>query len=168
MKISRLFLMGLLLLSLTGCATYYQPSSEHPLEPIREFTSTSSVALINGQPSKEEVKFTSKHFAVLNSWTDVAISITERELKKRGLSVVKETPKSITMSIDSAKTHVGWVMISSQIVMSVKTSDGYSATYIGKDKSAMAGRPLNQMDRAMMRVVVEMLNDPPIVNFLTK
>jgi hypothetical protein len=169
MKIVKLFLIGFSLLCLSGCGgVYYQPSTSQPFEEIREFSSKNSATLINGQPSTEKVFFAGQRYANLNAWTDVAISIAERELTKRGLSVVKDAPKSLTMSIESAKVESGWVMITSQIVMRVKTSDGYSATYTGEDRSGMVGNLFRQMDTALMRVVVNMLNDPQIISFLTK
>jgi hypothetical protein len=169
MKVAMLLLTGLSLLLLNGCAsTYYQPSNALPVDPIHEFSSTSSVSLINGQPSTAEVNFSRRLFANLNAWTDVAISIVERELQKRGLSMKKDAQKSITMAIESAKTEVGWVMITSQITMRVTTSSGYTATYTGVDMSGMIGKPRAQMDTAMARVVGEMLIDPQIVDFLTK
>jgi hypothetical protein len=168
MKLARLCLIVIGLMLLCGCATYYQPATNQPVVLEKDFTGSASVSLINGQPSTEEVKFSSRHFANLKAWTDVAISITERELQKRGVKVTAGAPKTITMAIESAKTDVGWVMISSHIVMRVTTSDGYAAMYTGRDKSAMAGRPREQMDKSMARVVAEMLNDPKIVEFLTK
>jgi len=185
MKIVRMVLMGFSLLYFSGCAFYYQPSVLKPFEKIREFSSDNYVTLINGQPSTERVFFASgryinisKPYANLQTWTDTTISIAERELTKRGLHVLQEAPKSLTMSIESAKTDVGWVVVTSQIAMLVKTSDGYSATYIGKDMSsyylhlmyypAFGNAFLQGVNTALMRVVVAMLNDPQIVAFLSK
>jgi hypothetical protein len=166
--IMRLLLVVFCLLCYCGCASYYQPSGTYPVDPIREFSSKASVTLINGQPSTELVFFAGRRYANLNSWTDVALGIAERELRKRGLNVISDASKSLTMSIESAKTEAGWSMINTEIVMSAKTSDGYSATFTGKDQSVLIGRALSQMDKALMRVVVEMLNDPQIVMFLIK
>jgi hypothetical protein len=164
----RVFLACFCLLCCCGCSMYYQPIDTFPVEPIKEFTSSASVTLINGQPSTEKIVFAGQRYADRNKWTDVAMTIAERELRKRGLNVVKGAPKSLTMSIESVKKDTGFVMIRTEILMRVTTSDGYSAVYSGSDKSAVAGRPLYQMDKNMMRVVVEMLNDPQIVAFLTK
>jgi len=163
-----LLLIGFVLVFLSGCAHYYQPTDSYPVEPIRDFSSTGAVALVNGQPSKERVFFYGKLYGDLNAWTDVAMAMAERELRNRGIGNIKETSKSISMSIDSTKTDVGFVMITSTIVMSVKTSDGYSATYTGRDRSGVFGRPKKQMDKAMMRVVVAMLNDPHVISFLVE
>jgi hypothetical protein len=169
MKISTLFVTGLLLLLLSGCGSiYYQPDATLPVEPAREFSSTSSINLINGQPSTAEINFSRRLTANLNAWTDVAISMADRELQKRGLSVRKDAAKTITMAIESAKTEVGFIMITSTITMRISTSSGYSATYTGVDMSGGIGNPRRQMDTAMMRVVGEMLSDPQVVDFLTK
>lgn len=157
---------------LSGCAhdDFYIPDASRPFEPIAEFSSTHSVTLQNAQLSTEQVNVNDDvHlYANLNAWTGVAIAIASRELKQRGLSIVGRAPKSITMSIESAKMDIGWTTIETQIVMNVTTSDGYSATYVGKNSSGMAAVVHRQIDGAVMRVVHEMLMDPHIVNFLVK
>ncbi|HEV7403485.1 MAG TPA: hypothetical protein VGO11_11180 [Chthoniobacteraceae bacterium] len=168
MKILNLLGPAAALLLLSSCTTYYKPDTSFPFDPIHEFTSKGTIDLINGQPSVEHVTFTNGYYADLNAWTDLAIEIAHRELSKRGMSIRKGAPKSLTLAIDSAKTDVGWVKIESRIVMRVKTSGGYSATFTGTDKAFMMGRPKNEMDAALMRVVVEMLSDPQIVGYLTK
>jgi hypothetical protein len=168
MKIAKLFLIGVSLLCFSGCSFFhYKPSDSHPFEEIQEFSSKNSVTLINGQ-STEKGRFFGLRYANFNAWTDVAISIAERELTKRGLSVVKDAPKTLIMSIESANSGTGPITITSQIVMLVKTSDGYSATYTGEDRSVIIGLPHRQMSTALMRVVANMLNDPQIISFLTK
>jgi len=143
------------------------PSPDRPFEAIPEFKSTHQVTLTNAQPSTEEVA--GGHWLVnRNAWTDVAIAITQRELTARGMTVAAGAPKVLKLSIDSAKTETGWVMISSEIVMNVETGGGYRATYTGKNSAAMAASPERQIDGAMMRVVVEMLKDPAIVKYLTE
>ena len=102
-----------------------------------------------------------------NAWTDVAIIIAERELTKRGMHVVKDAKKMLTMSIVSAHTEVGWANIATRIVMDVKTSDGYSATFTGINSSGFVAMLPRQVDGALMRVVVQMLKDQRIVSFLT-
>jgi hypothetical protein len=76
----------------------------------------------------------SKPYSNLKKWTDVPISIAGSELARRGINVVEDASKTLAMTIESVKTGIGWFVVRSQIVMLVKTSDGYSATYIGKDK----------------------------------
>jgi hypothetical protein len=151
-----------------GCATSYTPNPSVRFEAIREFSSRNSIALLNGQPSTEKHFFTGNQYGNLNEWTNLAIKIASRELSKRGMTVKDNTPKSLTLSIVSAKTNAGWVMINSDIVMTVRASNGCSKTYTGNDFSAMVGNPLTEMDTALMKVVAAMLNDPEIVAFLTK
>ena len=168
MRAVRIALIALCLQSISGCAHYYTPSPSRPFESIHEFSSTNSVTLQNGQSSKEQISFHTRYYANYNAWTDIAISITERELTKRGLQIVKDTPKTLTLSIESAHTEIGWWLITSQIVMHVETSDGYATTFTGKNSSAMVANIERQIDGAIMRVVVEMLKDQRIVSFLTK
>jgi len=169
MKTLNLLFVGMAMALLGGCVTY-TPSISVPLEPIPEFTSQKTVGLINGQPSREKVSIKGTFHADLNEWTGLAIRIANRELTKRGMIVKTDSgaPKNLALAIVSANTEVGWVKIESEVVMQVTTSDGYCATFRGKDESYMAGNIRTEMDTCMMRVVAEMLKDPRIVAFLTK
>ena len=148
-------------------AVSYTPSPDRPFEAIPEFRSSHQVTLTNAQPSTEEVA--GGHWAVnRHAWTDVAITIAQRELTARGMTVAAGAPKVLKLSVESANTASGWVKISSEIVMSVETGGGYKATYTGRNSSAMAANLERQIDGAMMRVVVEMLKDPAIVKYLSE
>jgi len=166
---SRLSILTLTSLALlTGCVTEYRPDTSVPFAAIHEFSSKNSINLINGQPSTERQFFAGKTYANMNEWSNLAIRITSRELSKRGMTVRNNAQKSLTLSIVSAKTTAGIVMINSDISMTVRASNGYSKTYTGNDSSAMVGNPRSEMDTALMQVVAAMLNDPEIVAFLTK
>jgi hypothetical protein len=169
MKIVNLFLIGLVLIGFSGCAArYHQPSAELQIGKTMEFLSTGSITLVNGQPSTEEVLFYKRGYANLNAWTNVACAIIERELSKHNVKVMKDAPKTITLSVESAKTEIGMYVARSRLSMSAKTSDGYSATYVGNDASGGGfSNPPGQMDRALARAIGELLNDPRMIRFLT-
>ena len=57
---------------------------------------------------------------------------------------------------------------SATITMTAATGNGHSATYTGVNSSAMAANTKRQIDGALMRVVVQLLSDPLIVEYLTK
>jgi hypothetical protein len=157
---------------LSGCAHHYTPDASRPFEPITEFSSNNSINLVNGQPSKQDVQIFSnglhQFYGNFNAWTDTAIEITSRELTKRGLTVVAGAPKTLTLSVESANYDQGMVELKTHIDMRVRTSDGYSAVYVGENASFMMAIPSRQIDGAMMRVVHEMFMDPHIVAFLTQ
>ena len=157
---------------LGGCAHHYTPTASRPMEPITEFSSTNTVSLQNGQPSTADVQIFSngmhRFYGNFNAWTNTAMEITARELKQRGFSIATGAPRTLTMSIESANYDQGMVELKTHVDMRVKTSDGYSALYVGENSSYMMAIPSRQIDGAVMRVVHEMLMDPHIVAFLTK
>lgn len=156
-------------LSLLGaCATSYTPSPDRPFEAIaQEFTSSHPIALRNAQPATEEVR-SGPWYINYNAWTGVAIAIASRELSKRGMTAAADAKKTLDLAVQFATTESGFVKITSTVVMAVTTGDGYSATYTGLNSSAMVADTKRQVDGAMMRVVVQMLNDPKIVEYLTR
>jgi hypothetical protein len=157
---------------LSGCAstTHYTPSPDRNFEPIPEFSSRSVVALQNAQLSGDSVLFIDaplvKWHAHLKTWTDVAIAITARELKKRGMGIETSGPKQLRLSIESAKRNTTFATLETVIVMKVETGNGYLATYTGKNLCGFMCAVGNQVDGALMRVVVELLSDPKIVEYL--
>lgn len=168
MKIFKLFITGVILLLFCGCASEYTPNTDVAFDAIHEFSGKGSVNLINGQPSTDRTFFYTHHYANPHTWTDLAIQIAGRELAKRGISVSSNTPKALTLSIESANTDVGWVKFTSDITMLVRASNGYTKTYTGEDFSYIRGDPPAEMDTALMKVVAAMLDDPQIVAFLKK
>jgi len=167
-KHMRSFLAASLALFLGACgAVSYTPKPDRPFESIpAEFKSGNRVTLKNAQPATEEVS--GGHWLVnRHAWTDVAITITQRELTARGMTIADGAPKVLNLCIESANSASGFVKISSEILMHVETGAGYKATFTGKNSSAMAANLERQIDGAMMRVVVAMLSDPAIVKYLT-
>ena len=159
-------LLGALLL--TGCTTPYIPSADRPFEPITEFTSEARVELVNAQPKTEEHDFGGNMSANYNAWTDVAITIASREMKKRGVQIESGADRTLSLSVNEARYRVGWVKISTEIDMQVVTGGGYTGNYTSRNSSTMVAAPKRQVDGAMMRVVVEMLKDPEIIRYLTE
>jgi hypothetical protein len=169
MKIHKLYLATVTVALLSGCAYEYTPKTTKPLDEIHEFSSRNSVNLINGQPSTDRVYFFRHHlYGDLHKWTDAAITIADRELSKRGMTCKPDASKSLTLSIESANTSVGWVTINSDVTMIVRASNGYTKTYSSNDFSVMMGNPRTEMDTAVTKLVAAMLNDPQLVAFLTK
>lgn len=153
---------------LTACATSYTPSPDRPFEAIAaEFTTSHAVALENAQPPGEEV--VSGPWRIdYHAWTDVALVITQRELELRGMHIAADASRRLKLAIEFATTETGWVKITSTIRMRVETGDGYTAVFTGLNSSAMAANTRRQIDGALMRVVVAMLSDPKIVEYLTR
>lgn len=169
MKSVAKLIVGAIFLVLSGCAIYHEPSASLPVGTTRDFSSTSSIALVNGQPSTDRVFFYGRRYGNFHAWTDIACAITKRELERHGLNVVSNGDKSLTLSIDAARTGGKYmVMIETQLVMSAKTSDGYSATYTGIDRAALIGNPASEIDEALTRAIAQMLNDPKMIAFLTR
>jgi hypothetical protein len=156
-----------LILVLAGCASSYTPSPDRPFEPIPEFTSQQSLLIVNAQDDTTEVK-TGPFLVNRRAWTDVAIQIAERELKKRGVRFTQSASRSLHLTVTNVRYEVGLVKIETQIDMRVVTGDGYTGRYTSRNSSVMAAVPRRQVDGAMMRAVVEMLKDPKIVSYLTQ
>ena len=168
MKSAAKLIIGATLLSLSACAMYHEPSASLPIGKTGDFSSTSSIAIVNGQPSTERVFFYGRRYGNFNAWTEVACAITKRELAKHGLNVIDGSGKSLTLSIDTAKTGSKYMsMVETRVGLSAKTSDGYFTVYTGIDRAYGIGNPAREVDVALTRAITQMLNDPKMIAFLT-
>ena len=136
-------------------------------DSIPEFSSSNSITLENIQASSDDVLFATnmghKWYGNLNSWTDVAIEITKRELTKRGMQITADSAKSLEMAILSARTTSGGWGFRSYVELKVITGDGYTRKFRGEGPSPLLNR---SADAAVMRAVTAMLKDDNILNYL--
>lgn len=158
-------------LFIAGCTHHYVPNPDtFPLDSITEFSSTNTLSLINGQASSKDVLFGSnmghEFYGNLQKWTETAITITRKELAGRGMSIVEEMPRSLTLSIDSAKATFGAWVIRGEVSLKVETGSGYVETYKGDNRSPAS--LYRALDGAVMRAVTEMLRDGNITDYLIK
>ena len=160
-----------ILLLLGGCTHHVIPNaSTFKLDAITEFSAKNNISLVNSQKSTKDVLFATqagdKFYGNLQKWTDTAIEITERELSKREMNVVKDAPKSLKLSIETVKGTLGFWVSRCEITLRVETSNGYVNTYIGDNRSP--AHMNRAADGAVMRSVAEMLRDKEIIEYLKK
>ena len=157
---------------LSGCSHYETPAFTELSEPIKEFKSTQSIAVVNGQPSTEETEYLSNGihswYANLNKWTDVAVDVTKKELSKRGMSVTSSSGKKLTLAFISCNSDMGMWSAGNSLMMTVSTSDGYKNQYTSTASIAWVPKMQDHIDYLASNCVVQMLNDPKIIAFLTK
>ncbi len=162
-------------LGATGCSTRhpYVPSLNRQFEPIPEFSSKNTVAVVNAQSSTSEVEYGNQNHklwvANLKDWTGAAVAMTERELRKRGLEISKSGQRTISLAIVTVKrVPVGWTGMETQTVMRVETGAGYSAEYTGKATTYFVSNQERQTDYSFMNAVELLLSDQKIVSYLTQ
>ena len=107
-----------------------------------------------------------KFYGNLNTWTETAITITQRELYRRGMLVTASTSKNLKISINSIVGTFGFAVVRVETTLRAEASDGYVNTYIGDNRSPAT--IYRAADGAVMRAVAEMLRNPRIVDFLSK
>ena len=149
------------------------PSAERQFEPIPEFSSKNSVALLNAQPSSQEIEFTKQGVftwvANLKEWTGVAINIAQRQLTQRGLQTSEGSSRKLNLSVVSVKTETDFLAssVETKVLLRVETAAGYVAEYTGSSKTYVLLNMERQIDYALMNTVVALLSDPKIVGYLT-
>ncbi|MBU2628783.1 MAG: hypothetical protein KKE61_09205, partial [Proteobacteria bacterium] len=155
-------------LFVSGCTHMHTPKmSRFDMVKIPEFSTQKSVSLINGQSDTEQVLFAQnmghKFYADLNKWTDIAISITDRELTKRGGKVSNSAEKSMTLAVLSTKVTTGGWGFRGYLHLHVKTGNDYEKTF---EVEVPSGYLYNAADGALARAVVFMLSDANIISYL--
>ena len=171
----RLGLLGLFVVAIAACSTrqVFVPGLHPSIEAIGEFTTSNSICLKNGQPATDEVLFHNLDFrlqgyASLHAWTGSAISLLERELRKRGMTVSDGASKCLTLRITSVQSSTFAAGEKITLKLHVESSNGYSADYQPENSTQFLRNVQRQIDGVVMRGVVAMLNDPNIVEFLSE
>ena len=168
---SRIFIIAISLL-LAGCGFthHYTPRpTTYDFPPIPEFESSNDVTLVNTQDSIAPVFFGNagighEWYGNLKEWTDVAISIANREISNRGVNIHEGSAKRLELSIVSIKSTTGGWGFRCYVDLKVTTSDGYERVFQGQGPSALINKAA---DAGVMYAVAEMLKDRKIVEFLT-
>ena len=178
MSVARLLTLiwvAALSIAATGCASRhpYVPSLDRQFEPIPEFSSTNTVAIFSAQASTVEVEYGKQNYklwvANLRDWTDAAVAMTERELKKRGLQVSKTSERKISLSVITVRrVNIGMTSTETQTLMRVETGAGYKAEYTGKAATYFLSDQERQTDYSFMNAVEQLLSDQEIVSYLKK
>ncbi len=152
-----------------------QPNPESFPIQTRNFpaiNTSAAVSLTNGQESTEPVLMGKKgRFEWMSNrreWTDVAIIHAERALRDGGVSVGANEAKAISLSITSATLDFGFTLSTCKVALDVETARGYSQTYEGSNgaTAGLAYLPKLACEGAIPRAVIQMLNDPKIVDYL--
>ncbi len=159
--------------SISACSPllYTKTPDRHAFDPITEFRSDNTVRIYNNQPSMSEIVYyhsargRSGNFHV---WTDVAIEIAARELRKRGLTISDDAPRGLGLKVLYAQTNTTFTTFETVIDIEATRDDGSRKRYRGRNKSVMAANLARQTDGALMRAVAAMLNDPDLVAYLTE
>jgi hypothetical protein len=65
----------------------------------------------------------------LKEWTDVAVEITKRELKNRGIKISPDSPKTLKLSILEANASTGGWGFRGNVALKATTGNGYERVF---------------------------------------
>lgn len=168
--------VGLLLVALTGCGaqmkmairsspdTFAVPSSATEL-----LRSKQNIAINNAYQSQTPVYlFTlgkGDFFADLKQFTETAMTLLEREMTKKGVTVAPAT-KSVTLRVHSVQNKIGFATAAASLVLDAEYDDGTKSLIQAQDTSAVGGR--RAIDGALMRAVSQLLRDERFLAYVNK
>ena len=105
-----------------------------------------SVALINSYPAESKVRIwvygDSGWFGDLRQFTDTAMTMIERELRKRSVTADSTAAKSVTLRVYDVSASPGWV-IKAELTLEAQYGDGTKSTIRtteSSSRSSKAGR----------------------------
>jgi len=175
LNIISVFKIILISIFLSGCGSkyYMKPDASVEMENfVVPMLTAQKVTLVNTQSFNDNIVILSRAgdtgYANPKYFTDIAITITARELSKRGIEITNNSAKLLKISVDYIATDLGW-NIESKVVMSVETGNGYTAKYTGIDSKTSWGPrgASDQYSTVLMRVVGAMLTDKKIIKYLS-
>ncbi len=166
-------LIGLLLGTLGGCAPPVIHTSHDtfnvPADAGKKLRAGGTVALNNAYPAETKVKiFTmgdSGWFADLRQYTETAITMLDREMKKRGVAVDPQAAKSVKLRVYDVSASPGWV-INSQLTLEALYGDGTKSTI--RTENSSPSDAWRSVDGSLMFAVSRLLGDDQFVAYVNK
>ena len=171
MKTARVLVaVGLFLgamVGLPGCGTsnYIPDADAANPKLVPDVPAGTKIALINGQPATELVEIGKSVTVSLHAWTDQAIESIARTLKKKGVVVDGQSPKSLKIAITKAvlsSAGSGWAFRCT-VDFTVEMSDGKKVSLVADDTS---WKYLNACDGVMSKMAIVALKDERVASFL--
>jgi hypothetical protein len=143
----------------------------YPIPPdlkIKEFQGEGEAVSIKSG-AIEEVVFIGEtifnYYADIKQVNDVAVSLLGEELSKRGFSVQRDAPKSITLNVTQINLEYMIISYRCDLKIEYSTSDGYRRIFFSDNSS---GRYNKACNGAITRGVVDLLNDRKLIDFLKR
>lgn len=168
---TRVALTFFILSGFSGCSSY-RNAQPKPLEPalLEGINTSQAIAVINAQPSEEIVKVGSAGLgrsidANYNQWTNAAVEILTKSLKKQGITTAGNSPKRLSLSIEQATLSGaggGWAF-TCNVRLRADTNEHDGLEFEGQRGS---WKFIKACDAAITESVVVMLKDQRIRDFL--
>jgi len=131
-----------------------------------EFNPICTVTIINDQTNDTKIPigaYTHQWWGNLRMWTDTATGVLRKELKKRDVRIIEESPKRLKLSITRAKLYWGFWIIGCTLNLKVETGDGY---IVNLEETVESTDLYDSGSGAVTRAVAAMFNDEEIWNYL--
>ena len=148
---------------------FYTPE-QIPIKPGMilkpEFNPVCTVTIINDQTNDKKIPigaYTHQWWGNLRMWTDTAIGVLRKELKKRDVKLIEESPKRLKLSITRAKLYWGFWIIGCTLNLKVETGDGY---IVNLEETVESTDLYDSGSGAVTKAVAAMFNDEEIWNYL--
>ena len=178
-----LCILSLLIALMSGCSIHndYQWSL-YEIEPERipsfnTLNSKAAVSIINAQPDKRsrELGHGAKgrvgsmgyhsYYGSLNEITDAVVKQLTHELEKRGMNVREGAAKKLEIKVRKTEFETGAWMLQVKMDVNVKAGKDYVRKVNVSNRTP--GTIWRASDGAVALIVIKMLNDPKIIEYLT-
>ncbi len=164
-----LFVVFVLTVALTGCKNHHFPPIPQPVNPerIQKFKSTKMFVIINNQPSKDKLligkTFGHRFYSSLHEYSDAAVKLLARELKKRGMTSADDAAKVLKLSVSYAQLVDKNYRYYCSVSMTVETDEGYNLDSKANHQSSSIQKVCGG---AITVAITNILNDEKFINYL--
>ena len=166
-------LLILLVIPIAGCASTYvpKPGSVDPGVMLQS-GDNQTVTLINAQPSSAIIQIGSAGMGRslkgdFQQWTDRAIEVTKKLLKKKGFDVTGDSSTVLKLAITGAEfvSAAGGWGFECTVNLNAETGEGESFDFVGQRKD---WKYVGSCNKAFTEVVSVLLSDGNIQGYLAQ
>jgi len=140
-----------------------------PADAAKYLHEGGNVALKNAYPAETKVKIwtygDSGWFGDMKQYTDTAITMLGKEMRKRSISIDPNAPKTVVLRVYDVSASPGWV-IHSSVTLEAVYGDGTKSTITTTNSSPSDA--WRSVDGSLMFAVTRLLADDQFVAYVNK
>jgi hypothetical protein len=173
----RFFFLLIVILPVVGCANkqVVVVPVGIPMAPgmVNEFMGGSPLEIVNAQPDNNEYIIHrgaySDLYGVMHDWTEAVIAQLQKELNQRGINIVPQANKKLSLCVENAKilfgSQVGGGLVYSSLKLKVENGDGYVSVFEGNHSADSLDLAVGG---AVTSAVAALLRDSSLLEYITK
>ncbi|HYC55816.1 MAG TPA: hypothetical protein VEL28_12855 [Candidatus Binatia bacterium] len=135
-----------------------------PSDEIANFAPGTSVSVSNSYTAPNRVEIGQRAYCDLAHFTDTSVKMVQRELSKKGLSVIQAGGRTMRLRMTYPTLVIGAWSMRARVRLEAELGNGETIAVDGESKTG--GNAMRAFNGAILRAVTALLQEPRIAAYL--